>query len=118
MRVTMTKTLLTLGLCLLSLPGCSSSSSGSSGGATPQGSCTQKDGTCEEEVEADPNFSAVCSSVGATASAAHCDPTKFARKCEQTVDQSTNGGPKTTAHYVYYFPAGSTTTCLGTETKL
>jgi hypothetical protein len=111
----MTKILLTLGLYLLSLAGCSSSSSD---GATPQGSCTLKDGTCQEEVEADSSFSSTCSTVGATASAAHCDPTKFARKCEQTVQQSTNGGPKTTVHYVYYFPAGSTTTCLGTETKL
>ena len=111
----MTKILLTLGLSLLALPGCSSSSSD---GATPQGSCALQDGTCEEEVEADANFSTVCGSTGGKASAAHCDPTKFARKCEQSVGQSTNGGPKTTAHYVYYFPTGSTTACLGTETKL
>jgi hypothetical protein len=112
----MTKIFLTLGLCLLSLPGCSSSSSGD--GATPQGSCTLKDGTCEEEVEVDSSFSSVCGSVGGTASAAHCDPTKFARKCEQTAQQSTNGGPTTTVHSVYFFPTGSATVCLGTETKL
>lgn len=112
----MTKIVLTVGLGLFALLGCSSSSS--SDGATPQGSCLLKDGTCEEEVEVDSSFSAVCSSQGATASAAHCDPTKFARKCEQAVQQSKNGGPTTTAHYVYFFPTGSTTTCLGTETKL
>jgi hypothetical protein len=100
---------------VLGIVGCGSDDAG--GGGSKGGSCiTQTPSQCYQVTKpADYNLNAECTAFGGTWSQDPCNPTNYERKCTDTLTDDETGEEQT---YVYFFPAGSTEGCLGTEEPL
>ena len=109
-----------LGSCfmLVACGGDGDSGDGGGQGSAGGGSCVTSDGCWHVEVPGDYDVKTECSFVQGAWSAQLCDPTGYARKCTQVTQVSINDGPEMDVTYVYFWPADSMYSCLGTEEML
>lgn len=96
--------------------GDSSPSGGTTGGVTG-GHCTSGSTCYQVTTPADYDVKGECEAVGSKWSADACPTSGYARKCTQKVTVTEDGTSREVT-YVYFFPAGDTTACLGTSESL
>ncbi len=98
--------------------GSDSSPAGSAGGSLTGGHCTSAKACYFVADPADYDVKGECEAVGSKWSTGSCPTAGYERKCTQKVKVSEDGAAEREVTYVYYFPPGDTTTCVGASEPL
>jgi hypothetical protein len=98
---------------VLGIVGCGSDDAAS--GGTKGGSCTSSTQCYQVTKPADYDLNMECTALGGTWSKDPCNPANYKTKCTDDSVEDDAGNMMT---YVYFFPAGSTLDCFGTEEPL